>query len=43
MEFTYGDCQREMDMINKAFLTVMLEGDYEGRGFQYPYPNLLYY
>ncbi|MGB4388796.1 MAG: ribonucleoside triphosphate reductase, partial [Caldicoprobacterales bacterium] len=39
MEFTYGDCQREMDMINKAFLTVMLEGDYEGRGFQYPIPT----
>lgn len=39
MDFTYGDCQREMDMINKAFLTVMLEGDYEGRGFQYPIPT----
>ncbi|MDD3867797.1 MAG: ribonucleoside triphosphate reductase [Eubacteriales bacterium] len=39
MSFTYGDCQREMDMINKAFLTIMLEGDHEGRGFQYPIPT----
>ena len=39
MDFTYGDCQKEMDMINKAFLTIMLEGDYEGRGFQYPIPT----
>ena len=37
--FTYGDCQKEMDMVNKAFLTIMLEGDYEGRGFQYPIPT----
>jgi len=39
MDFTYGDCQKEMDMINKAFLEVMLEGDYDGRGFQYPIPT----
>ena len=39
MDFTYGDCQREMDMINKAFLKIMLEGDHEGRGFQYPIPT----
>lgn len=39
MAFTYGECQNEMDMINKAFLTIMLEGDYEGRGFQYPIPT----
>lgn len=36
MDFTYGDCQKEMDMINKAFLEIMVEGDAEGRGFQYP-------
>lgn len=39
MDFTYGDCQKEVNMINKAFLTIMLEGDYEGRGFQYPIPT----
>ena len=38
-DFNYGDCQKEMDMINKAFLEVMLEGDYDGRGFQYPIPT----
>ncbi len=37
--FTYGELQREMDMINKAFLCVMLEGDAEGRGFPYPVPT----
>lgn len=36
MDFTYGDCQKEMDMVNKAFLEIMVEGDAEGRGFQYP-------
>lgn len=36
---TYGDCQKEADMINKAFLEVMLEGDADGRGFQYPIPT----
>ncbi|MDD2392972.1 MAG: ribonucleoside triphosphate reductase [Eubacteriales bacterium] len=39
MDFTYGDCQAEADMINKAFLTVMLGGDHQGRGFQYPIPT----
>ena len=36
MDFTYGDCQKEMDMVNKAFIEVMIEGDSEGRGFSYP-------
>ncbi len=39
MSFTYGDCQPEMDMINKAFIEVMIEGDANGRGFQYPIPT----
>jgi len=39
MDFTYGDCQKEMDMVNKAFLETMIEGDYNGRGFQYPIPT----
>ncbi|MGN0485442.1 MAG: ribonucleoside triphosphate reductase [Lachnospiraceae bacterium] len=39
MDFTYGDCKKEMDMINKAFLETMLEGDANGRGFQYPIPT----
>lgn len=38
-KFTYGDCQAEMDMINKAFIEVMLDGDANGRGFQYPIPT----
>ena len=38
-DFTYGDCQREADMVNKAFLEVMIEGDADGRGFQYPIPT----
>lgn len=38
-EFTYGDCQLEMDMINKAFLDVFLVGDAESRGFSYPIPT----
>ena len=37
--FTYGECQKEMDMINKAFLEIMIEGDAQGRGFQYPIPT----
>ena len=37
--FTYGDCQPEMDMINKLFIELMLEGDAAGRGFQYPIPT----
>ncbi len=39
MDFTYGDCKAEMDMINKAFIETMIEGDAEGRGFQYPIPT----
>ena len=39
VDFTYADCQKEMDMINKAFMEVMIEGDYNGRGFQYPIPT----
>ena len=39
MVFKYKDCQKEMDMVNKAFLEVMLEGDANGRGFQYPIPT----
>jgi len=38
-EFMYGDCQKEMDMINKLFIELMLEGDAAGRGFQYPIPT----
>jgi ribonucleoside-triphosphate reductase len=38
-DFTYGDCQREMDMVNKAFIEIMIEGDANGRGFQYPIPT----
>lgn len=37
--FTYGDCQAEMDMLNRAFLEVMMEGDSDGRGFAYPIPT----
>ncbi len=39
MDFTYGDCKKEMDMVNKAFIETMIEGDAEGRGFQYPIPT----
>ena len=38
-DFCYRDCQKEMDMINKAFLEIMIEGDSNGRGFQYPIPT----
>lgn len=38
-DFTYGDCKKEMDMVNKAFIDVMIEGDANGRGFQYPIPT----
>ncbi|MCR5290962.1 MAG: ribonucleoside triphosphate reductase [Treponema sp.] len=38
-DFTYGDCQEEMDLINKQFIKLMLEGDAEGRGFGYPIPT----
>lgn len=38
-DFTYSDCKVEMDMINKAFIEIMIEGDANGRGFQYPIPT----
>lgn len=37
--FTYGDCQKEMDDVNRVFIELMLEGDAVGRGFQYPIPT----
>lgn len=39
MDFCYKDCKKEMDMINKAFIEIMIEGDDNGRGFQYPIPT----
>ena len=39
MDFCYKDCKKEMDMVNKAFIEVMIEGDANGRGFQYPIPT----
>ena len=39
VDFKYKDCQKEMDMINKAFIEIMIEGDANGRGFQYPIPT----
>ena len=38
-DFKYKDCKAEMDMINKAFIEIMIEGDANGRGFQYPIPT----
>lgn len=38
-DFKYKDCKKEMDMINKAFIQIMVEGDANGRGFQYPIPT----
>ena len=38
-DFKYKDCKKEMDMINKAFIDIMIEGDANGRGFQYPIPT----
>ena len=38
-DFKYKDCRKEMDMINKAFIETMVEGDANGRGFQYPIPT----
>ena len=38
-DFCYGDCQEEMDRVNRIFIELMLEGDAEGRGFQYPIPT----
>lgn len=37
--FKYKDCVKEMAMINKAFIEIMIEGDANGRGFQYPIPT----
>ena len=39
LDFKYKDCKKEMDMVNKAFIEVMIEGDANGRGFQYPIPT----
>ncbi|MBR5114260.1 MAG: ribonucleoside triphosphate reductase [Oscillospiraceae bacterium] len=39
LDFCYKDCKREMDMVNKAFIEIMIEGDANGRGFQYPIPT----
>lgn len=39
LDFRYRDCQKEMDVINKAFIDIMIEGDANGRGFQYPIPT----
>ncbi len=39
VNFKYKDCQKEMDMVNKAFIEIMIEGDANGRGFQYPIPT----
>ncbi|HOZ53761.1 MAG TPA: ribonucleoside triphosphate reductase [Bacilli bacterium] len=39
MDFCYKDCQKEMDMINRAYIEIMIEGDANGRGFQYPIPT----
>lgn len=38
-DYTYGDCKAEMAMVNKAFIEIMIEGDANGRGFQYPIPT----
>lgn len=39
VDFQYKDCQKEMDVVNRAFIEIMLEGDANGRGFQYPIPT----
>ena len=39
MDYTYGDCKKEMDLINKVFIQLMIQGDANGRGFQYPIPT----
>ncbi len=39
MDFKYKDCKKEMDMVNKAFIEIMIDGDANGRGFQYPIPT----
>lgn len=38
-DFCYKDCKYEMDLVNKAFIEIMIEGDANGRGFQYPIPT----
>ena len=38
-DYCYKDCKKEMDMVNKAFIEIMIEGDANGRGFQYPIPT----
>lgn len=38
-DFFYGDLQKEMDMINKAYIEIMLEGDKNGRVFTFPIPT----
>ncbi len=39
MDFTYAECQKEMDMLNRALLEVYIQGDSQGRGFEYPIPT----
>ena len=39
VDFKYKDCKAEMDMVNRAFIEIMIEGDANGRGFQYPIPT----
>ncbi|MBQ3066257.1 MAG: ribonucleoside triphosphate reductase [Clostridia bacterium] len=39
VDLKYKDCQKEMDMVNRAFIEIMIEGDANGRGFQYPIPT----
>ena len=39
MDYKYKDCKKEMDMVNRAFIEIMIEGDANGRGFQYPIPT----
>ena len=39
MDFKYKDCKKEMDMVNRAFIEIMIDGDANGRGFQYPIPT----
>lgn len=39
LDYTYGDCQKEMDMFNKAFIEVMIEGDRKGKPFTFPIPT----
>ena len=40
IDATYGEFQKEMDIVNKAFLEVLIEGDSNGRGFSYPIPTI---